>query len=234
MNEKLELMKWLYENGVEPRRVPGFDNYAITQEGRLFSFNTNIPKERKFCLNKSTGRYQLPLYKSNKAHTFSRARLVALCWVDNPGNKPYVNHIDGNKINDEASNLEWVTMLENNEHASKNGLNLAREIIQLSLDGVELKRYSTIAKAAKATGVIDTSISRTCRGHSNTAGGFIWKYGANPKKTSNRVRCYITKICAGCNRKVTRLNSEFTNDITFCTLSCFGKHKAINNLKGNR
>lgn len=49
-------------------------------------------------------------------------RMVAIAFVDNPDNKPEVNHKDGNKLNAFYKNLEWVTRLENQVHAKENGL----------------------------------------------------------------------------------------------------------------
>lgn len=54
--------------------------------------------------------------KGNKSH-ISIHRLVALSFIDNPQNKPEVNHIDNNKLNNDVSNLEWVTASENRKHA---------------------------------------------------------------------------------------------------------------------
>lgn len=46
-------------------------------------------------------------------------RLVAMYFVANPYNKTIVNHIDGNKLNNHYTNVEWVTASENNVHAIK-------------------------------------------------------------------------------------------------------------------
>ena len=62
------------------------------------------------------GYYSVGLWKNNKEKRFSVHRLVALHFIPNPNNKPQVNHIDGNKLNNNASNLEWTTPSENAKH----------------------------------------------------------------------------------------------------------------------
>lgn len=50
-------------------------------------------------------------------HTEKLHRIIAMCFIPNPDNKPEVNHIDGNKFNNDVINLEWVTREENIQHA---------------------------------------------------------------------------------------------------------------------
>ena len=72
----------------------------------------------------TTGYKKVELCKDNeKRKSFKVHRLVAQAFIPNPNNKPEVNHIDGNKINNNIDNLEWVTSSENSIHAYETGLN---------------------------------------------------------------------------------------------------------------
>ena len=85
---------------------------------------TYIQKERLLKpSNTSTGYKKVELCKDGKRKGFKVHRLVAIAFIPNPDNKPEVNHIDGNKINNNIDNLEWVTSSENSIHAYETGLN---------------------------------------------------------------------------------------------------------------
>lgn len=68
------------------------------------------------------GYFRVSLNLEGKNKDYFVHRLVAKYFVPNPYNKDKVNHKDGNKHNNHASNLEWVTSSENNKHAFETGL----------------------------------------------------------------------------------------------------------------
>ena len=68
------------------------------------------------------GYYESTLVKDGKPKCIRTHRLVAQAFCENPENKAEVNHIDGNKLNNHADNLEWCTSSENQKHAYKLGL----------------------------------------------------------------------------------------------------------------
>lgn len=99
--------------------------YEISNMGRVRSLvkKGNTKQQiKKTGIDVSTGYTNIQLTKNNKPLTKRVHRLVAEAFVPNPNNKPVVNHIDGNKRNNLASNLEWMTYSENTLHSFKNGL----------------------------------------------------------------------------------------------------------------
>lgn len=104
------------------RDIPGYDGkYKVSNKGRVMSFWRSEPVVVKTWDNKS-GYKCLALHKGGTKITKTLHRIVAKAFVDNPNNKLEVNHIDGNKSNNAAHNLEWSTRKENVRHANKNGL----------------------------------------------------------------------------------------------------------------
>ncbi|MEG0848507.1 MAG: HNH endonuclease [Myroides sp.] len=97
-------------------------------------------------------------------------RLVAKYFIPNPNNLPEVNHIDGDKGNNSVSNLEWVTLQQNRDHASENGLMQRGEKHKLSklseTQIIAIRRLFRInpqfnkLKTAKKLGVRDTTIHK--------------------------------------------------------------------------
>ena len=91
------------------------DDYEVTKDGKIY--------------NKKWGRYVKPQPNGKgylRVHIAGRMyfvhRLVAERYIPNPDNKPQVNHKDGNHLNNNVDNLEWVTNRENSIHALRNGM----------------------------------------------------------------------------------------------------------------
>lgn len=104
-------------------------------------------------------------------------RLVAESFIPNPNNKRCINHIDGNKKNNNVNNLEWVTHSENMIHAVKHGLcnhRNGRKVLCVELNKV----FYSIKDAERWVGVKGSRISSVCnlkRG-CKTCGGYHWRY----------------------------------------------------------
>ena len=94
-------------------------NYRIEKDGRIYSLRRNkylIPK-----LNHD-GYLRIQIWDKGKCSFVAIHRLVAQEYIPNPENKPFVNHINGNKQDNRVENLEWCTQKENIQHAFKTGL----------------------------------------------------------------------------------------------------------------
>jgi hypothetical protein len=105
-------------------------------------------------------------------------RLVALTFIENNENKPFVNHIDGIKTNNCVDNLEWVTCAENNLHNHKIGLitTFKRKITQYDINMNKIKDFQSIVGASKELNMSKSNIKAVLYKKQNTAGGFIFKY----------------------------------------------------------
>ena len=105
-------------------QVSNYGNIKSLARQRRNSKGIYMQKEKLLSLtNTSTGYKKVELVKNGKKKSYKVHRLVAMAFIDNPENKPQVNHIDGNKINNHVDNLEWVTSSENCIHAYNTGLN---------------------------------------------------------------------------------------------------------------
>ena len=111
-------------------------------------------------------------------------RLVACLFVSNPYNFPVVNHINEDKNDNRAVNLEWCTQRYNTnygtarEKSSKGYLHPMKCVEQRDLNGNLLKRYESVGEAARQTGLSVGNICGCCKKYKGhlTAGGYRWNY----------------------------------------------------------
>lgn len=129
--------------------------------------------------NKSpSGYYRVQINKrGHQVH-----RLICRAFMPHPEyTNLTVNHKDRNKGNNVISNLEWSTQSEQMQHVVatsnwKNRKTGARRVRQMTLQGGTITEFTSVTEASEVTNVNLGSISRTCLGKQDTAGGFLWRY----------------------------------------------------------
>ena len=101
-------------------KIANLENFEISKSGVIRNCNTLKIKSQYIS---STGYYMISVSKNNKSKSYRVHRLLAETFIPkNNKSQIFVNHIDGNKLNNCLENLEWCTHLENMKHAFKTGL----------------------------------------------------------------------------------------------------------------
>lgn len=168
------------------------DNYAINKKGEIFRIKYNdkankkkyekkLPLKLKFSTDKD-GYKRVSLSFDGKPKIFYVHRLVATQYLEHEEFKNQVNHIDGNKSNNNVENLEWVTQSENRKHCLKylkpnlKNNKLSKKVVQLDMNNNVIKIYPSAKQAARENNFSQGHISEVCRGEKKTHKGFKWEY----------------------------------------------------------
>jgi hypothetical protein len=180
------------------RDVVGYEGlYQVSNLGRVKSLDrTFTDAEGKTCTRrgkvlkqslKRDGYLHVTLYGENARKTCSVHRLVAMAFFDVDANRHYVDHIDGDKTNNNANNLRWCTPSENTNYAIERGTIRLDKFAEAAKKATERRGrkwcmtrimredgviYESIAEAAKDLGVKRAAIhnalkgvTKTCKGH---------------------------------------------------------------------
>lgn len=191
------------------RDIKGYEGlYQVSNEGRVKS----LSREWKCARNESGNRHhnemmmslqedrtnyhRVRLVKDSVGKNKRVHRLVAEAFIENPENKPHVDHINGIRTDNRVENLRWCTQEENNgfelhrknigktslgrkhseETIEKIRKKLYKSVNQYDLDGNLIATYTSAKEAAKITNSNYVSICQCCTGRNKTANGYIWKY----------------------------------------------------------
>jgi len=170
------------------RKIKGYDNYVITNYGEVI----NIKRNRKIKASiRKDGYNQITLYSKGKSKRHYIHRLVAKNFIINTDyEKKQINHINGNKSDNNVNNLEWVTPKENTIHAINNGLKIFKRdsYIQAGIKNRKTtqKQDEEIRQLSKE-GMSFRKIGLKFKITHKTVSGIVKQIGCHRNRPDNRI-----------------------------------------------
>lgn len=164
----------------EWKDIEGYEGlYQVSNLGRVKSLprNGTIKQERIIKSGKDKyGYLRIILHKNGFKKYVTIHRLVAETFLENKNGLPQIDHIDGNKLNNNVLNLRYCTHSQNinNPNTLKK---LCKRVMQIDKGNNIVNIYKSTRDAERQTGILHNSISLCCNlKRQQTAGGYYWKY----------------------------------------------------------
>ena len=165
--------------------IEGYENlYEVSNLGRIKSLERmkwngrgyqKIPERIIKPQKNSKGYLQLQLSKDGKAKGYLVHQLVATAFCENPHGFKEVNHIDEDKTNNNADNLEWCSRSYNCNYGTRNQ-KLSKPVLGINKINGLILEFPSAMEASRQTGIDQGNITQCCKGKYKSMGGFYWYY----------------------------------------------------------
>lgn len=149
------------------------NNYEVSDYGNIR--NKKTKRLLKPAIS-NKGYYLVSLSNKGKTHSYTIHKLVMEHFNRCAFDYEVINHIDHNKLNNNISNLEYITQKENCIKAVEYGKVKLKPVIQLDKENNFIQKFNSISEANRKTNVALADIHRCCNNLRNSAGGYIWRY----------------------------------------------------------
>lgn len=147
-------------------------NYGRIKSNRYWVGNHWVYREKILKQPISKNGYKMVSINCKRYYVH---RLVAKYFLIKENNKNFVNHLDGNKLNNNVNNLEWCSIYENNVHAINNNLRKIKKIIQKNKNNEILKIWNSMKEINETLGFEKSSICVSCK-TGKVRYGYYWEY----------------------------------------------------------
>jgi len=161
---------------MEWRAVKGFPNYVVSDTGEIKNVNTG--KNIAICYSHN-GYHRVTLWRDGEQYSLRLCRIVAAAFCDGYFDGAEVNHKDENIENDCASNLEWVSHIDNMNYGTRTkraAEKLSAPIIGVNTSNGEEVVFASLHEAGRMLSASCANICACLKGRQHSSYGYYWRY----------------------------------------------------------